>query len=227
MPRPIRALIFVLHSHEKCHTRAVIHSKLSTANTHTRARATLSVWFEHHSHDGPRRTAASANNTAGNEAHPAHYSKGHSQSHYSHHQAGQQYWNNYNNPRRSGAGNYTRNYSGGNGDLYWNAKSTRFPSHRSMNNLMNNAVNYQQQPQSSPPTQRRQGEQQYYHGEQQTAPSYYKSNALGGADSSETRVFSFSKRTVLITTDDRTGTQFHISTRRTTRRAIQPQNSRT
>ncbi|CAF4479430.1 unnamed protein product, partial [Rotaria magnacalcarata] len=81
-------------------------------------------------------------------------------------------------------GNYTRNYSGGNNELYWNQKSNRFPSHRSMNNLMTNPANYQQQSQSSPPTQRRQGEQQqqqYYHNEQQQqqqqpSQSYFKKN---------------------------------------------------
>jgi hypothetical protein len=94
--------------------------------------------------------------------------------------SGQQHWNNYNNPRRTGSGNYNRNYSGGNNELHWNPKSNRFPSHRSMNNLMTNSVNYQQQSQSSPPTQRRQGEQQqqYYHNEQQPPQSYYKSKTF-------------------------------------------------
>lgn len=165
----------------------------------------FSVWSDHNNHEGSRRSAntsatQSANHPHMSETGPSHHSKGHSQSmsstqqHYNHHQSGQQhnqysgqqYWNNYNNPRRSGSGNYTRNYSGGNNDLYWNQKSNRFPSHRSMNNLMPNSVNYQQQSQSSPPTQRRQGEQQsqqqqYYHNEQQQQQqqqpqqSYFKS----------------------------------------------------
>ncbi|CAF0744418.1 unnamed protein product [Rotaria sordida] len=164
------------------------------------------VWFDNNnnnnSHEGSRRptntsTTSSTNHTNINETVPSHHTKGHSQQHYTHHQSGQQqqhnqysgqqYWNNYNNPRRSGSGNYTRNYSGGNNDLYWNQKSNRFPSHRSMNNLMTNSVNYQQQSQSSPPTQRRQSEQQqqqYYHNEQQQqqqqqqqpAQSYFKKN---------------------------------------------------
>ncbi|CAF0835154.1 unnamed protein product [Adineta steineri] len=155
------------------------------------------VWFDHNNHDNSRRTTNSlTNNTNTNEMIPPHYSKGHSQStsssqqHYTHHQtnqqhnqySGQQYWNNYNNnPRRSsGNGNYTRNYSGGNNEQYWNPKSTRFPSHRSMNNLITNSVNYQQQSQLSPPAQRRPGEQPYYHNDQQvqqqSSQSYYKKN---------------------------------------------------
>ncbi|CAF4113685.1 unnamed protein product [Rotaria socialis] len=162
------------------------------------------VWLDNNNHESSRRTGSnsgtqSANHSNLNETAPSHHSKGHSQSnqqHYNHHQSGQQqqhnqysgqqYWNNYNNPRRSGSGNYTRNYSGGNNELYWNQKSNRFPSHRSMNNLMTNSANYQQQSQSSPPTQRRQGEQQqqqqqYYHNEQQQqqqqpSQSYFKKN---------------------------------------------------
>ncbi|CAF4577947.1 unnamed protein product [Rotaria sp. Silwood1] len=160
------------------------------------------VWFDNNNHESSRRTAntsttSSTNHGNINETVPSHHPKGHSQQHYTHHQSGQQqhnqysgpqYWNNYNNPRRSGSGNYTRNYSGGNNDVYWNQKSNRFPSHRSMNNLMTNSVNYQQQSQSSPPTQRRQGEQQqqqqqqqpYYHNEQQQqqqpSQSYFKKN---------------------------------------------------
>jgi hypothetical protein len=149
------------------------------------------VWFDHNNHDGPRRTGStSTTNPNVNETVPSNYSKGHSQQHYTHHQSGQshnqysgqQHWNNYNNPRRSGGGgggNYNRNYSGGNNDLHWNSKSNRFPSHRSMNNLMTNPVNYQQQQQqqsqSSPPTQRRQGDQQQYYHNEQPSQSYYKS----------------------------------------------------
>ncbi|UJR37698.1 hypothetical protein I4U23_030393 [Adineta vaga] len=145
------------------------------------------VWFDHNHNDGSRRTGNSlsappTNNTHMNETNPSHYSKGHShsnsssQQHYTHQHSGQQYWNTY-NPRRSGNGNYTRNYSGGNNDTYWNPKTNRFPSHRSMNALMTNSANYHQQSQSSPPTQRRQGDQQYYHNEQQhPSQSYYKKN---------------------------------------------------
>lgn len=124
---------------------------------------------------------------------PTHYPRGHSQGYHSHHQSGQQHnqysgqqhWNNYNNPRRTGGGNYNRNYSGGNNDVHWNSKSNRFPPHRSMNNLMSNSVNYQQQSQSSPPTQRRQNDQQQYYHNEQPSQSYYKSKRISsGKDSS-------------------------------------------
>lgn len=156
------------------------------------------VWFDHNTHDGPRRlastsTAPPTNHSNRHETGASHHAKGHphagpaSQSQYNHHQsgqqqhyqyAGQQHWNSYNNPRRGGTGGYARNYNAGNNDPYWNQKGNRFASYRSMNNLMNNPTNYQQQqqqqqPQSSPPTQRRQGEPQ----PQPSAPQpYYKKN---------------------------------------------------
>ena len=157
----------------------------------------FSVWFDNHTPDSSRRTSntstvTSSNNPHVNETVASHHSKGSSQthsssqSHYNHHSSGQQYnqytgqpyWNNYNNPRRGG--NYNRNYSGGTNDTHWNSKANRFPSHRSMNNLMNNAGNYQQQSQASPPAQRRQGDQSYYHNDQQqSSQSYYKSRSHG------------------------------------------------
>jgi len=134
------------------------------------------VWNKHnHINENSRRST-------NDETNPSHYSKGHSQQHYTHHQySGHQNWTNYNNPRRSGgSGNYSRGYNSGNNDGYWNQKGNRFPSHRSVNSLMTNSTNYQQQSQPSPPTQRRQGDiqqQQYHHNEQQqSSQSYYKKN---------------------------------------------------
>ena len=164
----------------------------------------LLVWFDNVHQAESGRTASisttvSINHGNINETIPSHHSKSHSQAlassqhhtsqhHTSHHQSGQQqhsqysgqpYWNSYNNSRRSGSGSYTRNYSGGSNEFYWSQKSSRFPSHRSINNLMTNSSNYQQQSQSSPPTQRRQSEQQqqYYHSEQQqqSSQTYFKS----------------------------------------------------
>jgi hypothetical protein len=139
-----------------------------------------------------------------NETVVSHQSKGSPQTHYNYHQSGQHqynqhsgqpYWNNYGNPRRSGNGNYNRNYNGTANDVHWNTKSNRLPTHRSMNNLMNNSGSYQQSCQSSPPAQRRQGDQQYYHNDQQQ--SYYRSMSTDTRD-----IRSFTNEMINMTTDD-------------------------
>jgi len=137
------------------------------------------IWNNHNTpNESSRRKnsntgSTSINDADNNETIPSHYSKGYSQQHYTHHQSGQyvgqQHRTNYNNPRRTG--NYSRSYSGGSNDGFWNSKPNRYPTHRPMNSLMTNSANYQQS-QSSPPTQRRQ--EQYHHNEQQTSQSYYK-----------------------------------------------------
>ena len=143
----------------------------------------FAVWnHQQTSNEGVRRYPSHSGSVSSSigestETGPMHHSKGHShssyssqQQHYSHHQpTGGQYWTNYNNPRRSGPGHYSRGgYAGGNNEQHWTQKGNRYPSHRLMNNANST---YPAANQQSPPSQRRPTEhdpQSYYKSERQT-----------------------------------------------------------